>query len=113
MCIRDSADPLTTETTPELFAPWPTARLALDLELYSSARWTHQTTDDLTELRLDRGELGARIDRAGAPLGLRGQRRGPALSRAQHRQDHDGRARGRCGPDAGRAARGCRGLSLI
>ena len=44
-----------------MFAAWPTPRLALDLELYSQARWTNRTGDDLTELRLDRGELGARV----------------------------------------------------
>lgn len=47
--------------SPPAFAPWPTAALALDLQLFSAARWTRQPGDDLTELRLDRGEAGARI----------------------------------------------------
>ena len=49
------------EPGPPAFAPWPSARLAFDLELFTSARWTHQTGDDLTELRLDRGEAGVRV----------------------------------------------------
>jgi hypothetical protein len=49
------------EPAPPAFAPWPSARLAFDLELFTSARWTHQTGDDLTELRLDRGEAGVRV----------------------------------------------------
>ena len=43
------------------FAPWQTARLALELELYSQARWTRRAGDDLSDLRLDRGELGGRV----------------------------------------------------
>lgn len=43
------------------FAPWSAARLAVELELYAQARWIDRAGDDLNELRLDRGELGARI----------------------------------------------------
>jgi hypothetical protein len=46
---------------PPAFAAWPTARLALDLRLFTSARWTKQTGDDLTALQLDRGEVGVRV----------------------------------------------------
>ncbi len=46
---------------PSTFAPWSPARVALDLRLFSSARWTKQKGDDLTELRLDRGEVGVRV----------------------------------------------------
>ena len=53
--------PVVAESEPPAFAAWPTARLALELELFSSARWTRQPGADLTELRLDRGELGARV----------------------------------------------------
>ncbi len=55
-----SADDAPPEA-PQAFATWPAARLELELELFSSARWTKQPGDDLTELRLDRGELGARV----------------------------------------------------
>ncbi len=50
-----------SDAEPPPFTPWPTARLALELEVFSSARRTIQTGDDLSELRLDRGELGARV----------------------------------------------------
>ncbi|HEY5920228.1 MAG TPA: hypothetical protein VIV11_01100 [Kofleriaceae bacterium] len=43
------------------FAPWQRTRLAIELELYTQARFVRRTGDDLSELRLDRGELGARI----------------------------------------------------
>ncbi len=46
---------------PLAFAAWSPERLALDLRLYSSARWTKHPGDDLTELRLDRGEVGVRV----------------------------------------------------
>jgi len=36
-------------------------RLVLELELVTQARWARRTGDDLTDLRLDRGELGARL----------------------------------------------------
>ena len=48
-------------SAPDAFSPWPTARLALELEVFSSARRSFQDGDDLSELRLDRGELGARV----------------------------------------------------
>jgi hypothetical protein len=51
---------LVTTETPR-FAPWPTARLMIDLELYAQARMTAREGDDLSELRLDRGELGGRL----------------------------------------------------
>jgi len=46
---------------PPVFAPWPTSRLALELELTSHARYASKAGTNLSELRLDRGELGARI----------------------------------------------------
>lgn len=55
------------------FAPWPTARLALELELFTTARWIHQPGDDLTDVRLDRGEAGLAValaPRAAAELRL-------------------------------------------
>jgi len=50
------------EPVPPRFAPWPTSRLAFELELYSQARWTNRAGEDLSELRLDRGELGSRVE---------------------------------------------------
>ena len=44
-----------------LFAPWSTARLALELELVSHARYASMAGSNLSEIRLDRGELGAQI----------------------------------------------------
>jgi len=44
------------------FEPFSNARLTVELELYAQGRWTAvKTGDDPTELRLDRGELGARV----------------------------------------------------
>ena len=43
------------------WAPWQVARLAIELELTTQARLAHRTGDDLSELRLERGELGGRI----------------------------------------------------
>lgn len=43
------------------FAPWSPAKLALELQLFSTARWTRRPGDDLAELQLDRGEAGVRI----------------------------------------------------
>lgn len=43
------------------FAPAPAARLRLELELVTHARLVRRDGDDLSELRLDRGELGGRI----------------------------------------------------
>lgn len=43
------------------FAPWPTARLVLEVEVYSQGRLTRRDGDDLSEVRLDRGELGGRV----------------------------------------------------
>ncbi len=57
----------TLETTETLakplspWLPWSTARLSVELELYSQARMTSRDGKDLSELRLDRGELGGRI----------------------------------------------------
>jgi hypothetical protein len=45
----------------ERFPAWRTSRLVLDLELYTQARLVRRSGDDLSELRLDRGELGARV----------------------------------------------------
>jgi len=46
---------------PPPFAPWSTARLALELELISQARHANKAGANLSEVRLDRGELGARV----------------------------------------------------
>ena len=43
------------------FAPWQPARLYIELELYSQARMVRRDGEDLSELRLDRGELGGRL----------------------------------------------------
>jgi len=48
-------------SAPPVFAPWPTSRLGLELELTSQARYASKSGANLSELRLDRGELGARI----------------------------------------------------
>jgi len=45
----------------ERYPAWQSARLVLDLELYTQARLVHRAGDDLSELRLDRGEVGARV----------------------------------------------------
>jgi len=44
------------------WVPWLASRLYVELELTTQARMTHRTGDDLSELRLDRGELGGRIE---------------------------------------------------
>jgi len=46
------------------WAPWYMARLYVELELTSQARMTSRDGEDLSELRLDRGEFGGRL-----PLG--------------------------------------------
>lgn len=46
---------------PPAFTPWSTARFALDLELTSHARYASKPGTNLSEVRLDRGELGARL----------------------------------------------------
>lgn len=46
---------------PSAFAPWSPARLILDLRLYAAARWVKHAGDTLSELRLDRGEVGVRV----------------------------------------------------
>ena len=56
-----SAPPVGTVPAVERFTPWPTARLIVELELYSQARMVSREGDDLSELRLDRGELGGRL----------------------------------------------------
>jgi hypothetical protein len=43
------------------FAPWNPARAYVELEMYSQARMTSREGQDLSELRLDRGELGGRL----------------------------------------------------
>lgn len=43
------------------FACWSPARLVLDLDLVTQARYLNVPGEDLTDLRLDRGELGARV----------------------------------------------------
>jgi len=39
----------------------PNPRLALELQLFTDADWIHQTGTDVTQFRLDRGEVGAAI----------------------------------------------------
>ncbi len=46
---------------PPAFTPWSMARFALDLELTSHARHASKPGTNLSEVRLDRGELGARL----------------------------------------------------
>ncbi len=55
--------PPAVEVTPAKtpFAPWSAAKIALDLELVSHARYASKAGTNLSELRLDRGELGARV----------------------------------------------------
>lgn len=58
---------------PPVFAPWPTAPLVLDLAIYTHARQVMRDGADLSEIRLDRAELGGRIalgPRAAAELRL-------------------------------------------
>jgi hypothetical protein len=43
------------------FAPWPTQRFYLDLDLVAQGRYLSTPGEDLSDIRLDRGELGARI----------------------------------------------------
>lgn len=53
---------VSSDTGRPAFDAFSDARLAIDLELYAQGRWTAvKSGDDLTELRLDRGELGARV----------------------------------------------------
>ncbi len=54
----------TTAVAPEramLWAPWFMSRLYVELELTSQARMTRREGEDLSELRLDRGEFGGRL----------------------------------------------------
>jgi hypothetical protein len=53
--------PATERAIGDRFAPWPIARLAIELELYTQARMTARDGEDLSEVRLDRGELGGRL----------------------------------------------------
>lgn len=46
---------------PPAFDPWASARLRLDLRLYAAARWVQHAGADVTEVRLDRGEVGVRV----------------------------------------------------
>ena len=43
------------------FAPWPAARAILELDVITQGRATRRAGDDLSEVRLERGEAGARI----------------------------------------------------
>lgn len=43
------------------FAPWSALRLVLEVEVYSQGRYTRRAGDDLSEVRLDRGEVGSRL----------------------------------------------------
>jgi len=57
-----SAPSVTTDATlPAAFAAWPTARLIPEVEAYTFGRSTRRDGDDLSEVRLDRGELGGRV----------------------------------------------------
>lgn len=44
-----------------LWAPWFMSRLYVEIELTSQARMTRREGEDLSELRLDRGEFGGRL----------------------------------------------------
>lgn len=58
---------------PAPFPRWSPARLAIDLELVTQGRYASKAGANLSELRLDRGELGARVglgDHAAAELRL-------------------------------------------
>jgi len=46
---------------PPAFAPWPAARATLELDTVTQGRATRRAGDDLSEVRLERGEAGARI----------------------------------------------------
>ena len=46
---------------PTPFAAWSTRKLTFDLELVSHGRYASVPGTNLSELRLDRGELGARV----------------------------------------------------
>ncbi len=55
------------------YPAWSAAQLAIDLELVTQGRYTSKDGTNLSELRLDRGELGARVglgDHAAAELRL-------------------------------------------
>ncbi|MDX2094100.1 MAG: hypothetical protein SFX73_40090 [Kofleriaceae bacterium] len=43
------------------FAPWSTQKLYLDLDLVAQGRYLSTPAEDLSDIRLDRGEIGARI----------------------------------------------------
>lgn len=49
-----------TDAVPR-FLPWQAQRLILEVEVYSQGRLTRREGDDLSEVRLDRGELGGRV----------------------------------------------------
>lgn len=55
------SDSLAEGAAPPAFAPWSKARFAIDLELTSFARYASKAGTNLSEVRLDRGELGARL----------------------------------------------------
>jgi hypothetical protein len=54
---------VTPESVParKPFASWSTKRLAIDLELVTQGRYASVAGTNLSEIRLDRGELGARV----------------------------------------------------
>jgi hypothetical protein len=63
-----TADVIAADTLPEVraravprFRPWITSRLVVEAELYTQARMVRRAGEDLSELRLDRGELGGRL----------------------------------------------------
>jgi len=41
------------------FTPWPTARAILEIDMVTQGRATRRSGDDLSEVRLERGEAGA------------------------------------------------------
>jgi hypothetical protein len=45
----------------QAFAPFGADRLHVELEIYAQGRWTPRSGEDLAELALDRGELGATV----------------------------------------------------
>src|SRR5262245_31103189 len=55
--VADAAK--STEVHPD---PEKRTKLSLELEVYTQARSTRRAGDDLSELRLDRGELGGRVE---------------------------------------------------
>ena len=68
-----ATDTPSVPAAPPVFAPWSSAPLVVDLAIYTHARQIMRAGADLTEIRLDRAELGGRIalgPRAAAELRL-------------------------------------------